>query len=1122
MNKIAYLLFITSLSTIGCRQSDYTKARKFTCLNSVKCGINFINQLSYDESFNVYLYKSFYNGAGVGMGDLNNDGLVDLFFCGNQLGNKAYLNRGNFQFDDITDSAGLGKNKSWATGVSIVDVNADGWLDIYVCKSGKPDGQNRHNELFINKGLNNEGIPFFVESAKEYGIADIGFSVHAVFFDYDRDSDLDFYLLNNSITPSEIIIDAKQGLRDKRDEAGNKLYRNDGKHFTDVTMQAGIYSSAIGFGLGVSVGDLNKDGWLDMYVANDFFEKDYLYLNNQDGTFSEVLEQAVTEIGLGSMGVDIADVNNDGFPEIFVTEMLPENQSRLKTKVLFDNWDSYTLKLRNGYFRQFPRNMLQLNNGTTEGANKISFSEISRHAGVHATDWSWGVLMADLDNDGFKEIFVTNGIVKDLLDQDYIDFYTDPERIRSIYQKKGAVIKELVDSIPSEPINNYVFKHTNDLQFKNVATEWGMDTPAFSTGSAFGDLDNDGDLDVVVNNINSLPFIYRNESSKDSTTHFINITLHGVGSNSNAVGAQVTLTANRKIFYQELLPMRGTMSTSDNRLHFGLGDCKKIDIAEIRWPDRTKTIRKDVSVDQFITINQKEEKQSKDVSSLKENELAHPWLSDVSKNINLPFKHVENNFVDFNHDRLLPHMISNTGPALAEGDVNKDGLTDFYIGGAKGKAGKLFIQSMSDHFIATNQKVFDLDSASEDSDAVFFDADGDSDLDLIVGSGGYEFSASSFALADRLYLNDGKGNFKKSPQVIPSNKLENTSVITACDFDLDGDEDLFIGTRGKPLRYGVNSDSYLLENDGKGNFIDVTLEKAPTLKDLGMVTDALWMDYDRDGDSDLFLVGDWMPLKLFKNNKGKFMDESSSHGLNKSNGFWNVIEKADLDEDGDLDLIAGNLGTNSIFKASVEKPVRMHVGDFDQNGEIEQIITVYNGEKAYPFVTKKEIVSQLPYLKKKYLKYKDFAQQQIEDVFSNRELKYSTQKEVFTTSTTVFWNEGEKFESQPLPLEAQLSPVYSILVEDLNDDGSKEIILGGNQYRAKPQVGIYAASHGTILQLSGNRQFKKVDSSQSGFFVEGEIRNMIKVQSQKKTYLLVARNDDTPRFFLLQDAKKIK
>jgi len=1082
----------------------------FVSLDAKSLGIGFENRLAYTEEFNTYLYRSFYNGAGTGLADFDNDGFLDLFFCGNQVDNALYLGDGDFNFRDITNQAGVASANAWSTGVSIIDIDQDGWLDIYVCKSGDPKDANRRNELFINTGLDSKGIPIFKESAAEYGLDNLGFSVHAQFLDYDRDGDLDMYISDNSINPTDMIMDAKKGLRENRDNnGGDKLFRNDDNFFTDVSEQAGIYSSAIGFGLGISVGDVNRDNWPDIYVANDFFEKDYLYLNNGDGTFTESIDQVTTELSLGSMGVDMADMDNDGYPEIFVTEMLPEDESRLKTKAAFDNWNQYALKLKNGYHRQFPRNMFHYNNGNRFG--RLAFSDISRYSGVAATDWSWGVQMMDFDLDGIKEIFVTNGIAKDLLDQDYIDFYSDPSRIRSILKEKGEVIRELIDSIPSQPVANYMFKQDKSLKFSNVSDIWGMNQKGFSSGAAYGDIDNDGDLDLVVNNIDAAPFVYRN-TAKTKNNHFVSLALK-TDRGTTAIGTKVTLSVKGVKYYQELFPMRGVMSTVDDRLNFGIGSNTLVDSIEIIWPDGNRVAEKNISIDTFLTY---QKSKTNNPRFLEKNRTIKELFSEVTDSLGIQYLHKENDFVDFDREKLLFQMTSNEGPKIAVADVNGDSEDDFFIGGAKGSVGSLFVWS-KEGFRSTNAEIFEMDKSSEDMTALFFDADNDKDLDLLVSSGGYEFSNVSFSLVDRLYLNDGSGNFTKSPQILPVKDPQSTSVVIDADFDSDGDLDLFFGGRLIPSAYGLPASSTLMENDGHGIFSDVTDKIAKDLLDVGMVTDAVWTDYDNDNDLDLIVVGEWMPIRIFANKQGKFEEVTEEMGLGKTNGFWNTLVKKDLDGDGWEDLIVGNLGENTFFKASKDKPVSLYVNDFDGNGQIEQIISRFNGDRAYPFSLKKDITAQMPYLRKKYLKHTDYKEQTVEDIFSPQQLKNSLKFEVFETSSVVLWNDQGRFVVKALPEKAQFSPIYGICAGDMDSDGKIDLVLGGNQFNAQPQTGIYGADYGTVLRSTGDRTFETMMGS--GFYINGQVRDIKEIDIGAKRYLLTALNNDRLKIFQVEKTK---
>lgn len=1094
---------IAGLFLIACESGQKKEAPLFTLMPADSTGVYFSNDVEYTPEFNMYTYRNFYNGGGVGMGDINNDGLADLFFCGNLKDNKLYLNKGNFQFEDITEQAGVAAKNVWSTGVAFADVNGDGWLDIYVNKSGRPGGDKRHNELFINNG-----DLTFTEKAHEYGIADEGLSSHSAFFDYDKDGDLDMYLLNNSFRPVGGY-DIRPGLREKRDSlGGNKLYRNDSEFdkegkmikgkFTDVSEEAGIYGSDIGFGLGVTIGDVDRDGWQDIFVSNDFFERDYLYINQKDGTFKEDLVNQIRETSMGSMGADMADINNDGYPEIFVTEMLPEKDARYKTKMTFEDWDKYQLNVKNGYHHQFTRNVLQLNNG--DG----SFSEIGRLAGVHATDWSWSALMADFDNDGNKDIYVSNGIYKDLLDQDYINFHSnDPKIIQAIKNKEKDAILKLIDIIPSERIPNYAFKNEGDLIFENVTEKWGLSIPSHSNGSIYGDLDNDGDLDIVVNNSNMPAFLFRNESQSRPASHFIELAFEGEGTNRFALGAQVSLTIGDRYLYQELAPMRGFQSCIDQKLHFGLGEVELIDKLEVQWPDGSLTILQNVEVDQLLILRQNEATSSIGRSMLSISDQVFKVVTGIEH------KHKENDFIDFDRDPLIYHMVSSEGPKMAKADVNGDGLEDVYIGGASGQAGSLFIQQSAGGFSKSNEAVFERDRNSEDIDMLFFDADGDADQDLYVVSGGNEFKGLMPQLLDRLYVNDGSGNFIRSAQRLPGKKIEAGSCVAASDIDRDGDQDLFVGTRLKPGIYGVPVSGYLLENDGKGQFTDLTDHKAADFKSLGMITDALWVDVDGDNDEDLIVVGEWMPVSIFKNDAGKLINITDDVGLENSNGFYNVVKAADLDKDGDMDLVLGNLGLNSRFKASKERPMSILVNDFDGNKSPEQIISMYNGEEDYPLALRHDLTMQMPGLKKKYLYYENYKEQRVEDIFEEKAIRTAAKSYVYETRSLIAWNEEGEFRLEALPQAAQMAPIFAIDIADRNGDGNLDILLGGNFYRSKPEIGIYDASYGLLLEGDATGGFRSLSAQESGIKIRGEVRDFLQVTVEGEEILLVARNNDT-------------
>ena len=994
------------------------------------------------------------------------------------------------------------KGKGWSTGVSFADVNGDGFIDIYVCKSGSVDTVQSRNELYINNG-----DLTFTEKAKDYGIDEQGNSTQGTFFDYDKDGDLDLFLLKNF--PKAIGGFNPKDQRLVRDSlGGEKLFRNDGNKFTDVSAEAGIYGSMIAFGLGVSVGDINQDGWMDIYVSNDFFERDYIYINNHDGTFKESLVDMMRSISAASMGGDMADLNNDHYPEVFATDMLPEHNDRLKTKTTFDSWENYKTSVDSGYHHQFTRNMLQLNNA--DG----TFSEIGRLAGVSATDWSWGALIMDLDNDGLKDIFVANGIYQDLTDQDYIQNYSSRDMILTITSGNKVDFKTLIDAIPSVKISSYSYKNMGNYKFQNMAQQWGLSTPGFSNGAAYGDLDNDGDLDLVVNNVNLPMSIYRNETNHQlPDNHYLKVILKGEGKNTQAIGAKVTAKNKGKFVYLEQMPMRGYLSTVDPRPNLGLGPLIMIDSLIVNWPDYRTTILTNVKTNQTITLFQK------DASNISYHVVdsvnsRHTYFENISKEHRIDFVHKESDFNDFEREPLLFHMMSTEGPHMCKGDVNGDGLEDIYICGAKGQPGALFIQEKDGTFKSLDKALFEEDKISEEIDCALFDADGDGDLDLYVACGGNEFPESSSALSSRLYINDGKGNFTKSDQILPAGKYESSSCVRPADFNKDGVTELFVGIRLKPFAYGVPVNGYILKNDGKGQFTNVTSKVAPELLGIGMIRDMLWADVDGDDDLDMIIAGDWMPLKVFINDNGKFTEKKDAFGTEKTAGWWNCLAAGDFNGDGHVDFIAGNHGLNSRFKATPEKPVSMYVNDFDLNGTIEQIICTYDGDKSYPLALKHDLTRQLPYLAKKYPTYDMYKNQQITDIFTPEQLKNSIRLDADLLETSLFINDGTgHFTRKVLPPEVQFSPVYAASVGDYNHDGNLDILLGGNLYNVKPEVGRYDASYGSFLIGDGHGNFRYMPAKESGFHLDGEIRDIKEITTSKGNIIVVARSNDSLEVF---------
>ncbi len=1086
-------LILLFLSLFSCKQEEKKAQPLFRLLSEAESGLGFRNDLTYTEKVNPYTFRNFYNGAGVALGDVNNDGLIDIFLAGNQTSNRLYLNLGNLQFKDITDQAGLNSTGYWSTGVSMADVNGDGLLDIYVCKSGPPEGEKRHNELFINNGDLS-----FSEESQAYGLAEEGLSQHAVFFDFDKDGDLDMYLLSNS-GRSVGIYDLRIGQREIRDlDGGNKLFRNDGETFTDVSEAAGIYGSAIGYGLGVTVADLNDDNWPDLYVSNDFFERDYLYLNNQDGTFSEVLPDLLPEISMGSMGADIADLDNDGRPDIFVTEMLPKDLARAKTKTPFEEWDKYQSNIEAGYHHQFTRNTLQRNLGFRPGTRIPIFSEISRLAGVEATDWSWGALIFDMDNDGMKDIFVANGIVKDLTDFDFVDFYVNNQEKVSRYREDSVLLTKMIDAFPSNPQQNFMFRNLGNWSFENHASSIGLDQLTFSTGSAYGDLDNDGDLDLVVNNLNERAFIYQNTSSDSQNGNFLSLDL------GSSFGAKVTAYAGNQKFFQEYQPVKGYMSSVDPRIHFGLGKLDQLDSLEIRWPDGKISTLRDIQANQTLKPTPEPRLTADRVPVFAENQIF------LKKETNLNFQHQESDFVDFDRDRLRFWMISNEGPKAAKADVNGDGLEDLFIPGAKGQSSSLLIQTSNGSFLPHQESLFAADALSEDVTAIFFDANGDGFADLLVASGGIELANNSGAYSDRLYLNDGRGNFQKSPQLFAAKP---TSLLLKTDLHGDGDLDLIVGTRSIPFAYGMPTSLQVWENDGNGNFKDISESLNPDLSTLGMLTAGALADLDGDGKNEIILAGEWMAIRIFKYQEGKLIEKTAEFGFENTRGLWNTLHVADINGDGRPDIIAGNQGLNSRLTTMGSSELRMILNDFDQNGALDQILAQYENQKTIPWVLKPALIRQIPALRKQLLTYESYQNKSLEELFPEAIWANSLTLQVQILETSLWLNEGNgKFSATALPREIQAAPVYAI-TSIPDKSGEPLLIFGGNQSRIKPELGSQMGSYGWVIKSAEKNLWETLLPAESGLFVTGEIRDFLQINLENKPNLVVLRNNDTPLVF---------
>lgn len=1091
MNKS--LTTLLSLFIIACQAPvGESETPLFTDVTG-SSGIEFLNMLTFTEELNPYTYRNFYNGAGVALGDINNDGLLDIYFSGNQVENKLFLNLGDFTFRDITKSAGVACPGVWSTGVTFVDINADGWLDIYVCKSGNPDAPNRQNELFINNG-----DLTFTEQASEYGLDFIGLSVQAAFFDYDKDGDLDCYLLTNSIKSiGNFDLVRDQRLIPDPLNGGNKFLLNDNGKFRDYTAEAGVFRSNIGFGLGITLGDFNGDSWIDIFISNDFFERDYLYINNQKGGFEESLVEYFDSISMGSMGADLADLDNDGSFELFVTEMLPESLKRKKTKTVFDSWDKYKLSVESGYHHQFSRNTLQ----KRIGHNK--FIEIGRYAGVAATEWSWGALLFDMDNDGLRDIFIANGIYKDLLDRDYLAYTGAEDNVRKLIREEKNAILKLIDLLPSSTYANCAYKNLGDLRFENLADKWGLSQPMFSTGSAYGDLDNDGDLDLVVNNVNGASVVYRNNTDT-SLFKSISIGLYTESNNTFATGSIVKVYKDDLSWVGDNFVSRGFQSSVQQNIHIGLGkEIEYIDSIQINWFDRGYTMLYNVPVNQFLRVKREDEKVYYDqVTGILDNDKNLKLLKVPS----ISFKHNGSGMVDFNRDRLLPFMYSNETPKLSVVDIDQDGFNEVYIGGGKNQAGAFL--TFRDKVSMHSAELITSSKMAEETKGLFLDVDNDGDMDFYMATGGRSFSKSSSALMDQLFINDGNGKFIQSDSNLPFNEPFSTSAVVSIDFDRDGDLDLVVGERFHPFNYGIGGRAYLLRNDGKGYFMDVTEQYAPMLKTLGMVTDIAVADVNKDGWDDLVLVGDWMPITFLSNSKGYFKDSSKQFGLENTEGWWTTISTADVNNDGIPDFVIGNHGLNSFFKEGD----RMYVHDFDGNGMLEQIFCTSVSGKFYPVLEKDELLSQLPSLKKKLIYYEAYSNMSIEDIFSANVLSGAKMYSVNKLSSVILISNGTGYTIKNLPTEAQYSPLYAFHFVDADGDGVLDLLAGGNQYSVKPQFGRYDGSNGWFFKgFFDGKEF----SLEKGLAlnIKGEIRDIKVIENKYGKFILFAKYDDVLEVF---------
>ena len=1081
-----------TLLFLRCDIGNSPKVKLFSNLASSETNITFTNILKENDSLNYFTYSSMYMGGGVATGDFNNDSLIDIFFTGNMVTNKLYLNKGNWIFEDITRNAKIGGDKRWYTGVTIVDINADGWLDIYLSVSGK--GGNLKNQLYINNGDLS-----FSESASQYGIDDSGSSIQSVFFDYDKDGDLDLYIANYPIAPTDSSNSYyKRKMMRPLESETDHLYRNNGNgSFTRVSKEAGVAN--YGLSLGVSVGDYNNDGWDDIYISNDFSTPDRFFINNHNGTFSEVLKESTQQTSYYAMGSDVADFNNDGLLDFIQVDMTPEDNRRAKSNMASMSNHSFWNTINSGFHYQYMHNVLQLNRGITR-KGLPHFSNISKLAKVSLTDWSWAPLFVDLDNDGWKDIFISNGIKRDINNKDFF------ENLRNEFAL-GNKTNVNVESIPSEPIENNVFRNNTDLTFEEVGKTWGLNHKGFSNGVAYADLDNDGDLDLVVNNLDEIASVYRNNAEK-TKNHFMRFILKGSKQNPNGIGTKVQVFNDEEQQLQQLTLTRGFQSAVEPIIHFGLGFNDRIDSIIVSWPDGKQQRLFDLKADQIIKIYYEN-------ANSKKYHLAHEdkLFNEVSPS-KISFKHEENIYDDYSLEPLLPYATSKLGPKLAVGDLNGDGMDDFFIGNASKSTAGLFIQGQNQTF-DKQEGPWSLDALNEDMGTLFFDADADGDLDLYVVSGGNEFVDHPNLLQDRLYLNNGNAQFQKLKDAIPDMPTSG-SVAKAADFDKDGDLDLFIGGRLVPGKYPLPAKSYILLNEsekaGKIKFVDVTNKIAPEFQSLGLITDAIWSDFNNDGNPDLVITGEWMPLLFFENDNGVFKSRTQDFGLEKHTGWWSTIVHGDFDKDGDLDYIAGNLGTNYKYQASMKEPFEVYSSDFDQNGKQDIVLSYYQNQVQYPLRGRECSSQQIPAINYKFKDYNSFAAASLSDVYGSLSLKRALNYKATTFSTSYIENRGEnKWDITPLPVETQLSSVNKIISTDVNNDGNIDLILGGNLFSSEVETPRNDASVGLYLEGKGDGTFNSLPPVKTGLYLSGDVKDMVRLSTKDKSkkMILVAKNNDS-------------
>jgi len=1080
----------------------------FNEVPATQSGIFFRNDIKEDPDYNILTYEYLYNGGGVAAGDINNDGLPDLIFTGNMVSNKLYLNKGNFQFEDITDKAGVAGRPRWKTGVVMADVNGDGLLDIYVCYSGPGSDDDRRNELYINQGMR-DGIPVFKESAKEYGLDAPGtYTTTVAFFDMDNDGDLDMFMVNHADMFFNPFFNTEK-LRSTRNlKFGNRLYRNDNGHFTDISDQAHIDGSGLNFGLSCSISDINNDGWPDIYVTNDYDERDFLYLNNHDGSFREVLSEAAGHISEFAMGSDIADYNNDGKPDVVVLDMLPEDNHRQKLLKGADAYDKYSMRIKAGFHHQQMRNTLQLNNGNDSNGIPV-FSEVGQMAGISATDWSWAPLFADFDNDGWKDLFISNGIFRDITNLDFVK-YTSGYSSQYIQQtgNNKEEMWRLVQQMPSAKLTGYLYHNNHDLGFSNVTEDWGITRKSVNNGAVYADLDNDGDLDLVINNLNDAATVYRNNSSENKQGHFIRLQLKGDGKNTLGIGAKVYVHSEHTNQFQEQYTSRGFQSSIDPVMHIGLGNDSIIQSLIIKWPGGKESSLQQVKTDTTLLV---EESEASADEKRDTNSNAQPLFEDITERSGIQFVHQQSSFVDFKISPLLPFQLSKVGPCLAKADVNGDGLEDLFIGGAADHESILYLQTKEGKFISAPVQPWNLNKKPANTDALFFDADGDGDLDLYIVSGGADYPLNNKNYQDRFFENDGHGNFRELTDALPDETISG-SCVRAADVNKDGQIDLFIGGSCRPGLFPSAPESFILKNKsvpGKIKFEKDNVQTDTSFSFAGMVTDAVWVDLNKDGWEDLVVVGQFMPISVFENHKGKLVNATAEYGLANTNGWWNRIIADDFNNDGDTAIVVGNLGLNTTFKATTDEPLTITYSDFYGNGIIDPVLCYYNQGKNYPYFSRDELVSQIPSLQKKFLHYADYADAQLSDIFSEEQLqKAGTVKINMLQSVFINNNGNKKMSIHVLPSAAQESAVNGLVSVDINHDGKKDIILAGNFYPLRAQMGPLDAGIGLILKNGGNGTFSSLPYAETKLLVRGDVRNMITVKGKNSLFIVVAKNNE--------------